>query len=185
MIWRPSIKFKNLLKYEKTKSFGDQNLNNFWLWRNESQNLDYSEEFQLTIPCLFHLSKFPFDSHECPIYFDDERAYGSWELMIGNVTIYYGSSQKIWTNIGHDPLILDELALPFRIELEVLPIEEEDTGNDYSVFKGGILIRIKRDSLGQLISGYYYPTTSFALLSMVSFLIDPNVVSPAKISFFY
>ena len=181
MIWRPSIKFENLLKYQKTKSFGDQNLNIFWLWRNESQNLEYSEEFQLTIPCHFHLSKFPFDSHECPIYFEDERVYATWELMIGDVTIYYGSSDKIWTTIGYAPLIVDDLALPFRIELEVLPIEEEDTGNDYFVSKAAILLRIKRDSLGQLISGYYYPTTSFALLSMVSFLIDPNVVSRAKI----
>ena len=97
--------------------------------------------------------------------------------MISDVFIYYRSGDKFWTAIGYAPLIVDDLALPFRIELEVLPIEEVDTGNDYSISKAGILIRIKRDSLGQLISGYYYPTTSFALLSMVSFLIDPNVVS--------
>ena len=176
IIWRPSIKFENLLKYEKTKSFGDQSLNIFWLWGNESQNLDYSEEFQLTFPCRFHLSKFPFDSHECPIYFEDERAYGTWELTITDVTIHYRSSQQSLTTIGYDPLILDDLALPFGIELEVLPIREEDTGINYSVSQAGMLIRIKRDSLGQLMSGYYYPTTSFALLSMISFLINPDVV---------
>jgi hypothetical protein len=80
-------------------------------------------------------------------------------------------------------LILDDLSLPFGLEMEVLPIKENDNGG-YNVSKAGILIRIERQSLGQLLSGYYYPTTSFALLSMVSFLIDPNVVSRTKISYF-
>merc|ERR1712008_263366 len=40
----------------------------------------------------------------------------------------------------------------------------------------GMLLTIKRKSYGQLLSGYYYPTASFALLSMISFLINPDVV---------
>ena len=72
------------------------------------------------------------------------------------------------------PLILEDLALPYRLELEVLPIREKDIG--YNVSQAGILIRIEKKSLGQLLSGYYYPTASFALLSMVSFVINPDVV---------
>merc|ERR1712008_241988 len=40
----------------------------------------------------------------------------------------------------------------------------------------GMLLTIKRKSYGQLLSGYYYPTASFALLSMISFLIKPDKV---------
>lgn len=79
------------------------------------------------------------------------------------------------TSAGQEPLILDDLALPFRFELEVLQNKEKDVGN-YNASMAGILIRIERESLGQLLSSYYYPTASFALLSMVSFLINPEVV---------
>ena len=181
MIWRPIIKFENLLKYEQTKTYGDAVLYGFWFWRNGLHNLEYGEEFQLTFPCLFHLSKFPFDSHECPIYFGDKR-YATYELRIDDVSLNYGNSHNISTRVGEDPLILDHLALPFGFELEVLPIKEMD--NNFNVSMAGMLVRIKRDTLGQLLSGYYYPTMSFALLSMLSFLIDPNVVSEAKISIF-
>ena len=126
----------------------------------------------MTFSCHFHLSKFPFDSHECPIYFGDER-YSADELRFEYVII------KDWNNdltyyVGSEPLILKDLALPFGLELEVLPIREIYIGYNFS--QAGIIIRIKRDSLGQLLSGYYYPTASFALLSMLSFLINPEVV---------
>ena len=170
IIWRPIIKFENLLKYEQTKSYGNAVLYNFWLF--EEHDLYYAEEFQLTFPCRFHLSKFPFDSHECSIYFGDER-YSTDELRIDNVTLLD------WNNglsyyVDYEPLILEDLALPYRLELEVLPIREK--GVYYNVSQAGILIRIERESLGQLLSGYYYPTVSFALLSMISFLINPDVV---------
>ena len=86
LIWRPIINFENLLKYEQTKTYGNAALYNFWLMGNESQNMEYGEEFQLTFPCRFHLSKFPFDSHECLIYFGDER-FATHELMIDYITV--------------------------------------------------------------------------------------------------
>ena len=57
LIWRPIIKFENLLKYEQTKTYGDAVLYGFWFWGNGLHDLEYGEEFQLTFPCLFHLSK--------------------------------------------------------------------------------------------------------------------------------
>ena len=174
LIWSPTISFENSLKYERTKTYGNAISNNFWLWDDELHSLEYGEEFQLTFPCYFHLSKFPFDSHECFIYFGDEN-YATFDLRIDYLTLYYGSSHSIETNKGQEPLILEDLALPFRFELEVLQIKEKDAGK-YNVTMAGILIRIERESLGQLLSSYYYPTASFALLSMVSFLINPEVV---------
>ena len=172
MIWQPKIKFENLLKFEQTKFYGDAALYNFWILGNESHwNMEYGEEFQLTVPCRFHLNKFPFDSHECLIYFLDQR-YATFELSINDIEINY---DKSWTNVSQDPLILDDLALPFGFDLEALPIKEKYYGG-YNVSMAGILIRIKRDTLGLLLSGYYYPTTSFALLSMMSFLINPDLV---------
>ena len=72
--------------------------------------------------------------------------------------------------------------MPFEFHLEARPSFEKISDNTYS--KTGIHIKMKRKSLGQLLSGYYYPTTSFALLSMISFLINPDIVS-AKLHFKY
>ena len=112
----------------------------------------------------------------CFIYFLDQR-YATFELWINVIEINYGKS---WTNVSQDPIILDDLALPFGFDLEALPIKEKYCGG-YNVSMAGILIRIERESFGMLLSGYCYPTVSFALLSMVSFLIHPDMVRQAKI----
>ena len=52
-----------------------------------------------------------------------------------------------------------------------------ETVYDYAYSHSGVLIKLKRNSIGQLITGYYYPTTAFAFLSMISYLINPEKVS--------
>ena len=47
----------------------------------------------------------------------------------------------------------------------------------------GILVTLKRKSISHLLSSYYYPTTAFALLSMISYLIDPDSVRFVIIKF--
>ena len=184
LIWRPIINFENLLDFKPTKSFGNAVQYFFWIVRNEPHSemqygMQYGEEFQLTFPCRFHLAKFPFDSHECSIYFGDIR-YTTNELRLDFVNLKdWSSNNGPSTSVGGDPLILDDLALPFGFELEVLPTKEKDI--NYNVSMAGILIRIERESFGMLLSGYCYPTISFALLSMVSFLIHPDMVRQAKI----
>ena len=60
---------------------------------------------------------------------------------------------------------------------KALPIFEkiDSYGNAHSYT--GMLIKMKRKSLGFLLGSYYYPTGIFALLSMISFLISPDIVS--------
>ena len=141
----------------------------FWLHKNHY--LRYGEEFQLTISCHFNFKNFPFDYNECPIYFGNDL-YSTDELMFDPIKIYYAAAV---TSQGKYSIFIDDMALPFEFELEALVIKEKSF--NFNVSSVGILIRMRRHSLGQLLSGYYYPTASFALLSMVSFLIDPDVVS--------
>jgi hypothetical protein len=86
------------------------------------------------------------------------------------------------TSPGDPPIILDnKMPFPFEFHLETLPpfnivynLQEICRDETYSF--AGILIKMKRNSVGQLLCGYYYPTTSFALLSMISYLIKPEKV---------
>ena len=77
---------------------------------------------------------------------------------------------------GVGPIIIENSTLPFEFQVESLA-EKERKYSHIGVSMAGIHLKIKRKSLGLLLSGYYYPTTSFALFSMVSFIINPDVVS--------
>ena len=68
------------------------------------------------------------------------------------------------------------MSLPFEFHFEVIaPFTKNyvETNLSYT----GMLIKMKRKKFGQLLGGFYYPTTSFALLSMISYVIKPDMVS--------
>ena len=94
-------------------------------------------------------------------------------MRLNTATISYGPT---YSGEGDPPIIRSDLPFPFEIHMEALPAFEqvwEGTTYTYS----GMLMKLKRKSLGQLLSGYYYPTSTFAFLSMMSFLINPDIVS--------
>ena len=64
--------------------------------------------------------------------------------------------------------------MAYEFHLESLPVINRTYDEEYSY--AGLLIKLKRKSFGQLLSGYYYPTASFAILSLISFLISPDQV---------
>ena len=169
------MKFENLLDYKEIKGYGGTVTSSFWIYGNQSHKLAYGEEFQLTVACHFHFNKFPFDFHECPIYFGTD-VYSTDQMKFNEITVFHGYNEIIKTKELH---FINELALPFEFVFEALPIKQKFLRGsfNYNISSAGILIRLRRNSLGQLLSGYYYPTTSFALLSMISFLINPDVVN--------
>ena len=133
------------------------------------------EVFQLTVSCNFDFSAFPFDSHECPIEYGD-AVFGQGLMRFNETRAVFGN---ISTKTGGDPINLDNLPFPFDFQLAVLPTFEirkilmtKIVPYSYT----GIVLKMRRKSPGQLLCGYFYPTAAFALLSMLSFLIKPDVV---------
>ena len=142
------------------------------LTRKFGNRLD-GEKFQLTFSCHFDFAEFPFDSHECPVEYGDGVL--SQELMRFNTTmVVFGN---LSTKSGGDPIILDNLPFPFEFQLVVLPTFESTNVYNISFSYTGVVLKMRRKSTGQLLIGYFYPTASFALLSMISFLIKPDMVS--------
>ena len=140
------------------------------MFPQRNQNRLNSETFQLTFSCNFQFADFPFDVHECQVEFGDDE-YGTSGINFETAIIAYRDSV---TSIGDPPIILNHLPFPFEFQLAALPAFEKVYDDNYSYT--GMLLKMKRKSLGQLLSGYYYPTTSFALLSMISYLIKPDQV---------
>ena len=169
-IWNPVIMFWNLKKHEPTKIYGNDEKYSFLF---ENHSLWYGEGFQLTFSCHFNLQKFPFDSNECRMEYGDYM-YGADNLTLNTAKIVY-DDRKI--RQGPDPpIFIDDLPYPFEFEIQSIPTFNRTNG-ELSVSYTGMLLIMKRKSFRKLISGFYYPTASFAFLSMISFLIKPEVVS--------
>ena len=84
-------------------------------------------------------------------------------------------SEKQW-NVHLIFQTVQQSRLPFEITLESLgefPILEEGLNFSYA----GIKMIFKRNNVGLLASGFYFPTLVFSLLSLLSFAINPEVVS--------
>ena len=170
LIWTPSLEFENVLQYQSTQAYGASF--KFSLWYNiEKGNLEYEEEIQLSLLCPFEFSDFPFDSHECYVEYGDDK-YGASKLILNPANIAY---RNLKIRFGDDPLLIDHLPSPYKFELAPLPSKEIMYDELYSYT--GMILKLERNSLGKLLSGFYYPTTAFAILSLISYLINPDVVS--------
>ena len=80
------------------------------------------------------------------------------------------------TTIDKEPIIPDKLHQSFKLQIESVPTNETIFHNAKYSYTG-MTLKLKRKSLGHLASSYYYPTASFALLSMISYFIKPDIVS--------
>ena len=66
--------------------------------------------------------------------------------------------------------------LPFKITIEPLA-EFRSLEDGFKYPCTGIKIVFRRNNLGVLAGGFYFPTLAFSLLSLLSFAIKPEVVS--------
>ena len=173
-IWRPTIAFGHLLNYEKTKFYGDDKHFAFLYvnkYLGQYDYIVYHEEVQLSVSCRFNFTKYPFDSHRCTLEFGCPKK-----------SVSLKPSRIIYENLpphsfGENPIILRDLPHPYEFEFQFKPAFQKFNADNYSTSYSGMEIKMKRNTLGELLIGYYYPMAAFAFLSMISFLINPDVVS--------
>ena len=174
-VWSPDIGFGHLLMLEKMDGIGGRRTSKSsnYLYAPEKNTLYYGVPLQLTFSCQFDFAKFPFDSHECPMEFG-ERIEQTKDVTYNTSGIIYGNKSQ---RIGEHPIIINNLAFPYEFNLQSLPVFQKSNSYNSTYSYTGMVMKIQRKSLGLLLSGYYYPTASFAILSMISFLIKPEKVS--------
>ena len=88
-------------------------------------------------------------------------------MQQNNAAVMLGLDQETKLSDGHLPYSFSILGK------KEFPITNYEW--DYPAI--GVRIRLKRKTLGTLIGGFYIPTALFAILSMISFFINPDVVS--------
>ena len=98
------------------------------------------------------------------------------QMKLKSGKIEYGQyGINLATSSGEPPIILKDLPFPFEFELGSIQAFQKSFDCNYSYT--GMNLKITRESPGLLISGFYFPTGSFALLSLISFMINADAVS--------
>ena len=178
VIWHPKITFLKLLSLEKFPGIGYERIKNFYYRANSGfDKIHMFEIFKLKFSCDFDFQTYPFDEHECDVAFVDWRFEN--EEMLFNTTkhIKYRDQHLFFGNKG--ALIMSAKETPFAIKIT---INEATVNNNPCRMSSiaGIKFNMKRKSINLLIGSYYVPTGMFAILSMASFVIHPDVVSYFK-----
>ena len=197
-MWAPQITFGNIFQSQLITSWGKGGQKfNFWFESN-TQKMTFSKSMKITLTCDFHFENYvgidisivqkckliaylitmiifqPFDSHLCDFDFG----------IVGhsNRSVDFDPVQVLPPKGGIKPIVLTKgtvipnLHLPYSFMM----ISKNNYGKPlvgYVRPYTGVIIKIYRDKLDQLIGGFFGPMTIFALLSMVSFFINPDVVS--------
>ena len=172
LIWHPFISFESIKNSKSLRVFGDTD-KSIMQYFGPTNVMYYVEQYELTLSCHFYLSHFPFDSHKCRIEFGS-LWYETKSLNLSATIVQIRGYPDITPKDG--PTIITDLPYPFEFQIESLPAFEIDFNDGYKYSFTGALLTLERKRIDYLMVGYYYPTTAFALLSMISYLIDADIV---------
>ena len=167
----PKLRVHRAKEVVPVREYGPSNDADFF-WHAYPNLLQYQERLKITIYCSFEFENFPFDSHECDFIFG-LASYIDKTASLLPTNIKFGDTT---TTRGQEAIfIIGSQSPPFNINLtSVDSFTMRDNGFDYSFT--GMHMEFERNSIGVLISGYYVPTATFSVFSLVSYFIDHNIV---------
>ena len=175
-IWSPEIVYSDIVSSESIPPYGRNKLTeNFWAQlKNGTAIMTYYEYQKVTIACDFGFQTFPFDSHECHLDFGFHQSTFGSGIRINPIKVLNNdTSANLLTEEKH----ISNRHLPYTFS--ILKTKKEFPKYNYEFYApyAGIVLQIKRESLDLLIGTFYVPTAIFSALSMVSFFINPDLVS--------
>ena len=139
-----------------------------YFWHLPPHYFEYAEYLSLTVGCNIKFTSYPFDSHQCELFFyapdfdPHSLEFSTAELAKDEET-------------AENPDVITYHALPFRITTEsIYPFQFTISGYNYS--NSGILLNFKRNNFGALLSGYFVPTGLYSFASVLSFAIAKEQV---------
>lgn len=165
----PRLMVSNAKNVEVQRDFASYEMHYFWF--APPHHLEFQQVLKVTIYCSFDFSDFPFDSHECDFIFAlrQNAMYSSILLP----TIIKHANQQITVDEGW--LKIQNSSLPFDIKVSgIHPYAVLSDGYNYS--HAGMKLKFERNKIGSLAGGFFGQTATFAVLSTMSYFIDPEVV---------
>ena len=158
---RPDMMFLNSFALEKLPLVGANEFRYFWFY---GYRFEYAEYLKLDLGCHFDFSSFPFDYHEC-----DLRYYSpSYDAPMLSFEI---------PTLNQDEGYVD-LRIPFQVNVEVIEDQNKTLKMmTYEYNTAGVRLSFQRNEHGILISGFFVPTGTFAIFSILSLLLGQDKVN--------
>ena len=169
----PDLRIHKAKEVISDKVIGQNNDFNYF-WFGPPNKLQYQQRLKVTIYCSLDFKSFPFDSHQCDLNFGLKDHVISTATLLPLI-ISYGD---VSTSLGQNSIeiVSTHFPQPFNINLSSSePFEILDNGYHYHSFTG-MHMEFYRNSIGSLMGGYYVPTATFSIFSLVSYSIDPDIV---------
>ena len=168
-LWKTSIHFSNVVT-------NTNRINRAYAYKNSSSGLWIEKVLlnKVVISCRMDFSNFPFDSHTCNWKI---RAYNNINVTVLNIDSIQQETRNELTATVSQAIPVETTNLPYDIYVSpggkgVEMVQREETS---FVLVNFSFARNKNGKL-ELISGYFIPTGLFAFLSLVSYLIKPEIV---------
>ena len=170
LFWHPKIAFLNLLSLRRKDGLGYGKRQEYHAYNNHSFTM--GEDLEIKFTCNFIFSKFPFDKNECDLtYYDISTTNSTIILSPTSWVDYWGI--HITPEKNEPLMITNTTSSEFKIWVEINP-----NFTIWSDFESatGIKIHFQRDSIALLLGSFYVPTGLIAILSMTSYVINPEIV---------
>ena len=170
-IYTPTLDISGTKSIIRKRKYGAIDKDFFW-YNHPDNMMEYQQSLKVTIYCSLNFRHFPFDDHTCDLNFG-ATGVGVSELRLNAPRVDYKNQ-----SVSHDEGILrmKQSRLPFDIALESLEPFEISEGK-YKFSYAGMRLHLTRNDFGVLIGGYYGPTITFSMLSLVSYSIKADIVS--------
>ena len=171
-LWRPSIHFSNVVTNTPRIR------NRFYAFKSSTDDYGlWIERILLNkavMLCSMNFSNYPFDSHICYWKIRSNESQNVTKLSIASIQ----QETKNKTATESNPIPLDTTNLLY--DVFVSPTGDSGTEFVQREDRSFVLVQfsLARNQNGRLklISAYFLPTALFAILSLVSYLIKPEIV---------
>ena len=178
LFWHPKIAFLNLLSIRRKDGLGYGKMQNYHAYNNHTFTM--GEDIEIKFTCNFHFPKFPFDKNECDlIYYVQLLSSATIILSPTSWVDYWGN--HITPEKNETLMLTNTTSSEFKIWVEITP--NFTVWGDFESATG-IKVHFQRDSIALLLGSFYVPTGLIAILSMTSYVINPEIVSFDLNSFF-
>ena len=176
-IWHPQIIFSKAQDIVKNKGYGYDDFFQLQIWGVHSKFMLKSEIISARFPCHFKFHSYPFDKQVCTILFTELR-YDEFNFHVGLNKINFIEYGEHKIESENETISLNASRFPFKINISLSPAHIKMLGSSKRFKnKASLKLVLERDTLQLLMGSFYIPTEMFAILSIGSYVINPEVVS--------
>ena len=178
-LWYPKVYIGNDVQTQNLVNFAQDagSIANLWYLYPEHK-LHYGTIFTAKIACSLDFQTFPFDSHTCLMNVNNWIG-ANHRIVFGKPKIYtndgfYTEGKEIG---GYEFELKTDGRLDYDFKFESLPSSTFiDSGFEYALAQVKINFKRTEKSRTEIFEGYHLPTAIFAILSLLSFFIQPDSV---------